>query len=200
MHTSLIARFLGLPTQHRSGEAAALQSTIPRVGNVAVKMLLIVGLAAVGCRSSCKRTWESRTLSPDSAWLAIAHEDVCEAGMVSDVQLVVELRSKDDARSGPVILAPSGDWRDPTAVGLKWLGTRRLEVSVPNRTTFDSAVSQYKDVAIQVRYEHADAADRARWLAWVKRNKAWLAGGEAGPQPVPPPLPDSDKMVDSTPG
>lgn len=144
-------------------------------------------------QEGCNRLWQAREPSPDSVWVALVHQDVCDVGLGSAVDIIVELQARDSVKTRKIILSPSGQWKNPDAVRLKWLNRRLLEISVPNRTVFSNPVSQYRGVAICIKYRHDNPADRARWMTWVKENMEWVKSSDGRPQPASPPLPDSDQ-------
>jgi hypothetical protein len=159
----------------------------------ALRLTLVAsGAALLACASSndCERTWDVRVPSADRAWTAVAHEEACKFGIVSDLSIVVELQAKGDS-AGQVVMWPSGQWTRPHPIQLHWLAGRQLEVLVPNRTIVEDPVWHYKDVEVRVRYEHDNPEDRARWLDWVKENQAWVDRRDGSPQPKPPAPPDS---------
>jgi hypothetical protein len=154
-------------------------------------LLSLCAATASAAQQGCNRLWEMRTLSSDSNWVAVVHQDVCDVGLGSAVDEYVELRENGASKAGKVIAVPSGEWKNPDAVKLRWLGPKLLEISVPNRTILHSRLCRYKDIAIRVRYRQDNPEDRARWLAWVQENLEW-AKSSLGRQPQLPPLPDSD--------
>ncbi len=146
-------------------------------------------------RDGCERLWESRAPSPDSSWVAVVHQDVCDVGLGSAVDLLVDLRRPGSVRTGGVVLSPAGQWKNPDAVKVTWLSPRLLEISVPNRTMFGVKLSRYKDVAIQLRYRHDNPRiERGGWRGSRKTSHG-LRNQTGVPNPVGPPLSDSDQTA-----
>ncbi len=146
-----------------------------------VLLLVFAPLAACN-RQQCTRTWTSSGVnSPDGKWTARVQQDVCETGLSSTEIAVVVQRV-----SSSVVLRPSGQWRDPALIGLRWLGSETLEVSVPNRSVFTEEPSAPAGIRIRVRYENDDPADRAGWLKWREQYIDWVNHGGRGPSPVLP--------------
>ena len=162
-------------------------------------LLYCSAIALTACETArdCERTWESSSPSVDRAWIAVAHEDACKLGIVSDLSVAIELRAKGDS-VGQAILWPSGQWTQPHPIQLHWLSERQLEVVVPNRTMFENSIWRYKGVDVEVRYERDDLRDRERWLEWVKQNQVWLKLRDNTPQPQPPPISEPDAQMGNT--
>jgi hypothetical protein len=156
---------------------------------ILVALLMCTALSACK-KQECTRTWTSdSSKSPDGKWIAEVHEDVCDAGLGGSDDITVVLRPASVSGAATVVLAPSGQWKDPKLVKPRWLGAQNLEVSVPNRTTFGTQLPRYDGAEVAVRFENDDPTDRTRWLAWRKQNMEWVGQHSSAPQPQPPPLP-----------
>ncbi|MGH7632739.1 MAG: hypothetical protein ACRENC_03350 [Gemmatimonadaceae bacterium] len=100
--------------------------------------------------------------SADSTWIAVHHQDDCGVLAHSPIDFVDLHPSKHPTRAATV-LEFSGAWSSQDDVSVRWIGSRRLEVTVPNLTLFDSLTTSYKDVQISVVYDHSDSLARAAW-------------------------------------
>ena len=176
---------------------AALAANLKRFEEVGIfywptlLSLLMTMLAIQSCDSlGCNRVWSSDAFpSPDGLWVARVNEVVCSGGLGSAVEKTVDVYLAQDPRLSATVLSPSGQWKDPARVKLHWVGSKLLEVIVPNRTVFDFQLSTYRDVQIVVRYENDDPVDRANWMGFVKKNAEWAASDVKAVQPQPPPPP-----------
>lgn len=143
-------------------------------------------LGAPGCRSVWSSNAES---SPDGKWIAEVHKYLCDGGLGAAEEEDVELRLAHGLHPAVTVLSPWGQWTKPEEVRLRWLNSAVLEISVPNRTTFGTRLAQFHGILIKLRYENDNPADRARWMAWLEKNKEWVKGLSQAPQPRPPPQP-----------
>jgi hypothetical protein len=148
-------------------------------------------LASTGDRpwELCETTFESRVPSPDRHWIAVVHEDICDAGLGSNKRELVELVSAAEPNIATPLMSVGGQWSDPNLVQVRWLTEYVLEVSVPNRTEVGEYRRLAGGVGVRVRYVKDNPSDRAAWLEWMKASYDALVNRGQIPTP-PPPLPD----------
>ena len=139
--------------------------------------LTLVGLTAsvlLSCSGyECERIATFEVPSTDSTWIAVHHQDVCGVLAHSPVEFVDLRLSKHPTRAATV-LEFSGAWSGPDDVSVRWTQPRRLEVTVPNLTLFDTLTTTYKGVQITVVYDHADSLARAAWVREMNQNEREL--------------------------
>lgn len=153
-------------------------------------MLLALCMQQARGAPRCHSVWSSRAeSSPDGKWIAEIHKYLCDGGLGPAEEENVELRLARGSHPAVTVLSPWGQWTNPDEVQLRWRNSSILEISVPNRSTFDTRLAQFHGIVIKVRYKNDNPADRARWMAWVEKNKEWVDGRSEGPQPKPPPQP-----------
>ena len=161
------------------------------------RMLLLAAIVvlAFACRclksdaAQCERVWAAEVPSPDRRWIADVHQDVCDAGLGSAAQELVDVVSKRNPKRRTTVLTPTGQWTNPAEVRATWLSPTTLQISVPNRTRFNLRKLQYDGVDVRVQYRNDNPTDRANWLHWVRQHLKWVSNGLVGPEPKPPPLP-----------
>jgi hypothetical protein len=129
-----------------------------------ILVLAVNTACSAGSDGGCIKTWESSVPSPDGRWRAIVHEDVCDGGLVRARQELVDLVSAANPKSSQTVLTPRGQWDRPDEVTIRWLSPQVVEVSVPNRTVFDTQLTSFMGVSVQIHFENNDPADRAKWM------------------------------------
>ncbi len=79
--------------------------------------LLAIATLCAACsptvQKDCDQLWESRAPSADGSWIAVVHQQVCDVGLGSAVDLWVDLGRKGSVRY-TVIATPTGEWRTLT--------------------------------------------------------------------------------------
>ena len=140
-------------------------------------------MVAACTRHGCEPIASLTRASPNGQWLAIAHSDACGGGFGTGyTDNRVDLRRADSDES-LTVLVPEGQWQPTELVALNWISTDRLRITVPNRTTANLWVAMYHGINIDVRYDHDDPPDRAKWMAWRAENEAWVKNSISNPHP-----------------
>jgi hypothetical protein len=159
------------------------------------KVLLLAGVLAVVCcaKVPCERINSYVTTSPKGRWQADVHEDHCGAGFGTDwAGYIVDLRATGGSQPPIDILTPEGDWTRTDRPVARWLSDDKLQITVPNRTTFSMRVAELWGIGIDIRYDNDDPVDRANWIAATKRYSDWIESGGKGVRPAVPPLPSKN--------
>lgn len=159
-----------------------------RVSRKAISIVvssLFVAISTGSLASPCDKTFESRLPSPSRQWIAVVHEEVCDAGLGSYKEELVDLVSAAEPTSATTLMSVGGQWRDPNLVQVRWLADYVLEVSVPNRTDVGEYRKLASGVEVRVRYVRDNPSDRAAWLEWKKASYDALVN--RGQMPIPPP-------------
>jgi hypothetical protein len=117
-------------------------------------------------KSECERKTISMTMSPDDSWTVFVHEDTCSGeslattGITDTVQLV---RAGSAGNQGDVLAVE--EHGDPLNRPLtQWLGPRKLQITIPNKSLIGLKKRRYGDVEIVLKYDPDDQAERARFL------------------------------------
>jgi hypothetical protein len=177
---------------------SALGRKLPPSSAVTTSLFSVVllAIAADGCSAECQRTFESKTLSPNSEWIAMVHQEVCHPGITPYEVKLVDLVAAVNPKDATTLMSVEGQWRSPELVTVRWLSDHLLEVSVPNRTDLYRPLSSAKGIEIRVRYVRDNPDDRAAWQRFKKLNYEWVMNGGHGEQPKPPPLPPGEPSLD----
>jgi hypothetical protein len=120
--------------------------------------LLAAGI--VGC-VEVEQTWTSGPLrSPGGRWIAEVHD--ATHGWNTLPRTVVDVRMPTEPLP-TVVLEPWGDWTGGENVEVRWREAQVLEITVPNRTAFDTRLQSYKGLVVEVRFRADNPADRRFW-------------------------------------
>jgi hypothetical protein len=131
----------------------------------ATSVLIHAGLA--NDKSECERKTISMLMSPDDFWIVFVHEDTCSGesfattGITDTIQLV---RAGGEVSEQGDIFAVEEHGNPLNRLLTQWLGPRRLQITVPNRSLIGLKKRRYEDVEIIMKYEPDDPAERARFL------------------------------------
>ena len=138
-------------------------------------LFIFCGILAIAASSAenlpepgCARDVLSREASPDSAWTALVQEDVCShetpftTVVLDRVQLVRP--GKANASDSDVLIVDGLSIRDSKGPPVQWLTSRKLQITLPNRSTIGLRKREYDGVEIVVKFSPNDPEERARWL------------------------------------
>jgi hypothetical protein len=118
-------------------------------------------------KNDCESKIISMLVSPDDSWVVSVREETCSGegfattGITDTVQL---LRPGEKWNHNNDIFAVEEHGDPLNRPMTQWLGPRKLQITVPNRSLIGLKKRRDEDVEIVIRYDPDDPADRARFL------------------------------------
>lgn len=171
---------------------------------IALVSLLCLGLTALAGCEQCGTEWETTAASPNAHRVAVVHRDVCAAtvgfGPTGYEETRVDILDRLGRRTTVLATGSAEDLR-PRAT---WISDDSLTIVVPNHSVFDRLLTSGDGARVTVLFDPPDAAERARWLGYLARRRAfekekseWInrkysLHEAVGPEPSPPPPYDPD--------
>ena len=153
-----------------------------------VSAAVLAGAALAQGEAGCQRQTISMLMSPDDAWVALVHEDICSDGyFVTTVTDTVQLVRRDTTDA--VVLAWHADEpkHDNDVFALdehghpenrpltRWLSSQKLQITIPNKSTIGLQKSGYEGIEIVLNYEPDDPTEREQWLnSRAAERERWL--------------------------
>jgi hypothetical protein len=127
--------------------------------------------AAVGAgaapEAGCDRQTLSLLASPDDAWTALIYQDLCSHGpafttvILDRVQLV--RRGEESREDSDVLVVEDGGHPENRPL-TQWLSPQKLQITIPNRSVVGLRKSSYEGVAVVVKFNPENPAERDRFL------------------------------------
>jgi hypothetical protein len=133
------------------------------------RLMLLCMLGITSARADvggCQRETLSKITSPDHAWVALLHQDVCSDGAFTAVLTnVVQLvrQGKAPAHKGEIFSVDVGGNSD-NAPEIQWATPRLLQIVVPNKSLIGLSKKTFDGVDIVVKFNPDDPEERQNWL------------------------------------